>query len=218
MACLTGTPAHLMTKIAVRFTYDMATWADPLEQVSMRFLEAVKSVTPTIGGAYQVVRLDAGGTHWISRPPATDPSPQIAAGITGGTISAAVSLTSPTIQVSGAGWTINLDTTNTFKVTNTSNGDFLQVLSAALELQNSGGTASGGFDLRHLSGVDYGEMVVAGYGTAAGTLKVRPLSGTAVGAARYVPPATWTGNQRSGVAVVRAILAVRRRAFSEQST
>lgn len=111
VAAISGTPARLMTEIASRFMYDMATWTDPLEEVSMRFLEAVKSATPTIGGPWQVVRLDAGGAHWISQPPAADPSPQTAAG----TCSATVSFTSPIITVSGAGWTINLDTTNGFK-------------------------------------------------------------------------------------------------------
>ena len=114
IAATSGTPAPILAQIAARFTYDMTTWTDPLEQVSMRFLEAVKAVTPTIGGPWQVVRLDAGGAHWISQPPQ---GAGLSSELATATISAAVRMTSPELVISGSGWTINLDSTNGFKAT-----------------------------------------------------------------------------------------------------
>jgi hypothetical protein len=112
VTAISGTPAGLMGEIACRFVCDPATWIDPLEQVSMRFLEAVKLVTPTIGGPYQVLRLDSAGAHWLSRPPAADPAPQTAAG----TCNATVSFTSPSIEITAGATVINLDATNLFKI------------------------------------------------------------------------------------------------------
>ena len=94
VAIMAGTPARILGEIASRFMQDMATWTDPLEQVSMRLLEAVKRSTPTIGGPYQVVRVDSAGAHWISQPQRTgDQVPQLADGI----CTATISLTSPVI-------------------------------------------------------------------------------------------------------------------------
>jgi hypothetical protein len=96
VACMSGTPAPLLAKIAGGFMYDMATWTDSLEQVSMRFLEAVKRQTPTIGGPWQVVALDAAGAHWISWAPSSvgvaEPDAHAA-----GTCTATIGLTSPVI-------------------------------------------------------------------------------------------------------------------------
>ena len=101
---ISGTPVHLLAEIAAQFMYDMATWTDPMEQVFMRFLETVKRSTPTIGGPWQVVALDASGAHWISQAPAADPSSQTAAG----TCSALVSFTSPIIKVTAGALVIDL--------------------------------------------------------------------------------------------------------------
>jgi hypothetical protein len=81
--------------------YTPATWTDPIEHVSMRFLETVKEVTPTIGGDWQIVRLDASGAHWISRAPA-------AADLTGGTCTATVQFTAPIIKVTSGALVIDL--------------------------------------------------------------------------------------------------------------
>jgi len=105
VTAISGTPAASMAVIASKFMCDMATWTDPLEQVSMRFLEAVKSVTPTIGGPWQVVRLDTTGAHWISQlPAATVPTSQTAAA----TCAATVTLTSPIIKVTSGSLVIDL--------------------------------------------------------------------------------------------------------------
>jgi hypothetical protein len=58
-----------MADIISEFTQNPATWIDPLELVSTRLLETIKRSTPTIGGPWQVVRLNARGARWISRPP-----------------------------------------------------------------------------------------------------------------------------------------------------
>ena len=68
LAVRAGTPIELLTKISVELCKDPATWTDPMDQVSMRFLETAKRVTPSIGGPWQVVKLDNAGTHWISLP------------------------------------------------------------------------------------------------------------------------------------------------------
>ena len=175
-----GTPSHLLGS-ALQFTQDPTIWTNPPVKVVRRILAELKRSSQMIGGPDQIVCLDRTGAHWISQPPVARGAELDAR--TAATITAMVSLTAPTIVVSGSGWQINLDTANGFKVTNTGNGDFLQMLNTALILQNPGGSASSQFDLRHLSGSDYGEMVLSGGGGATGTLKVRPLSGTAVGAA-----------------------------------
>jgi hypothetical protein len=109
----------------------------------------------------------------------------IAAGnITTGTCSASVSFTAPTITVSGSGWTINLDTTNGFKVTNTSNSDHLQLVSGALLLEDSATTSGCQLNLRHPGGGQiYGEVEIYGAGTQSNDLRLRPLTSTTVGAA-----------------------------------
>ena len=48
-----GTPAALFTKIAVELCNNPATWTDPMDQVSMRFLETMKRVTPSIAGQHR---------------------------------------------------------------------------------------------------------------------------------------------------------------------
>jgi hypothetical protein len=95
VTCITGTPAALISKIAGQFMVDTATWTDPLETVSIRWLETVKEVTPTIGGPWQMVRLDAAGTHWLSQLPVADAAPQTAAG----TCNVAVAFTAPDISI-----------------------------------------------------------------------------------------------------------------------
>ena len=105
VAAISGTPARLMAEISLRFVHDMATWTDPLEAVSARFAEAVKRETPTIGGPWQIVRLDATGAHWISQPPlAAVPASETAAG----TCNASVSFTAPTIKVTAGSLVIDL--------------------------------------------------------------------------------------------------------------
>src|ERR1035437_7104158 len=95
VTCISGTPAHIMEGIAAKFMYTPATWTDPMEQVFMRFMETVKRSTKTIGGDWQIVRLDSAGSRWISQPPVVNPPFQIAAG----TCNALVSFTSPIIKV-----------------------------------------------------------------------------------------------------------------------
>jgi hypothetical protein len=106
-----------------------------MDQASMRFLEAAKRVTPSIGGPWQIVRLDSTGTHLVSLPEwsslASDAygekserlrilhganSVEVAAG--GVTIVGGV-LTSPTITIVNGTVTINLDAVNYFKLVDT---------------------------------------------------------------------------------------------------
>lgn len=115
-----GGSMRLLAEIASRFTQNPATWIDPPEQVSMRFLETVKRSTSTIGGPYQVVRLAARRARWISRPPQA--AVPLVGNLTAATITAAVSMTSPTLTVSGSGFTINLDSANGFKMTKSGTG------------------------------------------------------------------------------------------------
>lgn len=103
---ISGTPAPLLAGAASLFMLDAATWTDPLEQVSMRFLEAVKLLTPTIGGPWQVVRLDTVGTHWISEAPAARGAELDARAA--GTCSATVSFTSPIIKVTAGSLVVDL--------------------------------------------------------------------------------------------------------------
>ena len=65
-----GTPIELLTKISVELCNDPRSWSDPMDIVSMRFLETVKRGTPSncIGGPWQVVKLDSAGTHWVFLP------------------------------------------------------------------------------------------------------------------------------------------------------
>jgi hypothetical protein len=104
VTCIAGTPAALMAKIANKFMWDAATWRDPLEAVSLRWLELVKAATPEIGGSWQVVRLDTAGAHWISQPPVVDDASQTAAG----TCNATVSFTAPIIKVTAGSLVIDL--------------------------------------------------------------------------------------------------------------
>lgn len=106
VACTSGTPARLMAEISSKFIYDPKTWTDPMEQVFMRFLETVKRSTKTIGGDWQIVRLDASGARWISRAPSESNARR--AGITGGTCNALVSFTAPTIKVTAGSLVIDL--------------------------------------------------------------------------------------------------------------
>ena len=104
--------------------------------------------------------------------------------ILAGTCSASVSFTAPIITVSGSGWTINLDTGNGFKVTNTSTGDVMQFANTAVVLSDSGFNFAGEINLRRASGgYNYGEMLLLGSGTQSNDLRVRPLTQTSVGAA-----------------------------------
>ena len=101
VACVSGTPSNLLAQIASQFVCDMATWTDPMQEVFMRFMETVKESTPTIGGPWQVVRLDSAGSHWISEAPA-------AADLTGGTCSATVQFTAPIIKVTSGALVVDL--------------------------------------------------------------------------------------------------------------
>lgn len=68
LAAHAGTPIELMKKISVEIANNPRSWTDPMDQVSMRFLETAKRVTPSIGGPWQIVKLDSAGTHWVSLP------------------------------------------------------------------------------------------------------------------------------------------------------
>jgi hypothetical protein len=159
VACIAGTPAALMAKLASKFMWDAATWMDPLEAVSLRWLKAVKEVTPTIGGRWQILQLDASGAHWLSQLPAGDHASETAAG----TCSATVAFTSPIITVSGSGWTINLDTTNGFKATKGNSVFKVNMSSTTVQsfIQDTGANAITLWDALGVS------VSQAGYGSAA---------------------------------------------------
>lgn len=107
-----------------------------------------------------------------------------AGNITTGTCTASVSFTAPTITVSGSGWTINLDATSGFKVTNGSTADVLQMVSTSLLLSDSGSAFSAALNLRRApGGFNYGEFTLSGSGTQSNDLRLRPLTQTTVGAA-----------------------------------
>ncbi|MEN6607707.1 MAG: hypothetical protein ABFD60_10720 [Bryobacteraceae bacterium] len=81
-----------------------------------------------------------------------------AAKITAGTISASISMTSPTITCSGAAFTINLDSANGFKVTESGSNSYLQVDNASVAI-TGGGAAMGRTASYGLSGLSFGSSV-----------------------------------------------------------
>lgn len=126
----TGSSPEVFSEVISRFAFNLSNWTDPMEDAALRLLEALKESTPTIGGPFQMVRIDGEGSRWIMSPPAIEAS---VADLATATISAAISMTAPTITVSGSGWTINLDSTNGFKLTK--GITTLQVTGAASVLQ-----------------------------------------------------------------------------------
>lgn len=149
VSCISGTPAELLAKIASAFVMDMATWTDPIEQVSMRFLETVKGATPTIGGPWQVLRLDGDGAHWVSRPPVTIAAHETAAG----TCNATVSFTSPIITVTGSGYIINIDSANGFKVSKGSECLQINGASEMFSMSAPSGYGDGSYNFVQMSSV-----------------------------------------------------------------
>src|ERR1019366_2901282 len=117
-----GTPIELLTKIAVELCNDPATWTDPMDEVSRNFLETAKRVTPSIGGPWQIVKLGAGGTHWVSSPAWAKPEggkSETSLRVLNGSHSVTIdssgvaivggSLTSPKITCVVAGQTLTID-------------------------------------------------------------------------------------------------------------
>jgi hypothetical protein len=136
VTCMSGTPAHILAGIAAKFMYTPATWTDPLQQVSMRFLETVKRFTPdTIGGPWQVVRLDSAGTHWISEAPASRGAESDARAA--GTCSASILLTAPAIDITTGGVRIQMDATNHLKISNSSTHVVVEVSDANVRVSSS---------------------------------------------------------------------------------
>jgi hypothetical protein len=135
VTCISGTPAHILARIAAKFMYTPATWTDPIEHVSMRFLETVKRVTPTIGGPWQVVRLNSAGSHWISQPPAARGAESDARAA--GTCSASILLTAPAIDITTGGVRIQMDATNHLKISNSSTHVVVEVSDANVRVSSS---------------------------------------------------------------------------------
>jgi hypothetical protein len=63
-----GTPIEIFRKIATEFANEPSNWTGPMDRASMRFLEAAKRETHSIGGPWQIVSMDSTGTHLVSMP------------------------------------------------------------------------------------------------------------------------------------------------------
>jgi hypothetical protein len=97
---------------------DWRLFSDPPISVVSAALDALKKASSLIGGPTQIVRLDINGSRWISRLPAAIRQATCPKSI--GTITAAISMTSPTLVITGSGFRLNVDSSNAMLLTATS--------------------------------------------------------------------------------------------------
>jgi hypothetical protein len=124
------------SRYLARFRDDWRLFSDPPVTVVLGVIEKMKASSGAIGGQTQIVRLDSTGSHWIRRLPAELRMSACLRGI--GTITAAISMTSPTLTITGTGFTINIDSTNGFKITDGSS-NYLKMNSGGFTLSSASG-------------------------------------------------------------------------------
>jgi len=124
-----------------RFRHDTRLFSDPPVSVVSAILNRQKLDSSAIGGPSQIVQLDSTGSHWIRRLPAATRRATCLEGIA--TITAAISMTAPTIVVSGTGgaFTVNIDDTNGVLVTSSS-GTSVSLANGYVQVSYLSNTAS----------------------------------------------------------------------------
>ncbi len=188
------------------FSQNVATWIDPPERVAARFFETVKRSTPMSGGPNQVVRLDARGARWISRPPQA--ALPLVGNLTAATITAAVSMTSPSLTISGPGgaWTINLDVTNGFKMTRGSGSIQIGASATILALMDTNFVTTllpGGLAFTQVAPAAVGAIGPTGVGvTVSGVTTAFQQNGFSL----YGGNVPYTGNVQAAYAANRSVL------------
>lgn len=95
-----------------RLRHDWRLWTDPPISVVNAVLDAEKEASNLVGGQNQIVKIDSAGSRWISRLPAAIRQAECPKGI--GTITAAVTMTSPSLVITGSNFVLNIDSVNTF--------------------------------------------------------------------------------------------------------
>ena len=124
------------------FRSDWRIWTDPPICVVNRILDAQKGASNLIGGPPQIVLIDNNGAHWVRRLPretrqATCPETALAMA----TISAAITMTSPTLVISGAGgaFTVNIDDVNGVKVISSTTGYTVSLKDGSVKVTDASG-------------------------------------------------------------------------------
>ncbi len=167
-------------------------WSDPPVSVVNAIIDAEKAASSMIGGPTQIVKLDSDGSRWIRRLPAATRRATCPVGI--GTINAAVTMTSPTLVISGVGgaFTVNIDDTNgvlvsssggdkvslsagNVQITNSGIGASVAVTSQYINVSTSAGQAS--LDARHGGSLFLSATALASYSPSNGTLAVSDGTG-----------------------------------------
>jgi hypothetical protein len=158
LVCTSGAPLHLVGA-TFQFAQDPAIWTDPPASVVQRIMEEMKRSTPASGGPDQMVCLGSAGCYLISPPPnAVAPltgdllpatisalvsmiSPSISGGsITGESITSPVisggSINGSSIAIGSGSVTVNVDSSNYVKVTDTAGSRSTQMQAAFFRPQH----------------------------------------------------------------------------------
>ncbi len=144
-----------------RFLQDWRLFSDPPVSVVSSILDRLKKASSAIGGPTQILRLDSTGPRWISRLPVCRAPEPVRPARNGGpekmelvdvirpvaclegisTIAAAVTMTSPTLVITGSGFTVNIDSTNQIKNSNPTTGDYTTVGPSVVTVAGGSGGA-----------------------------------------------------------------------------
>lgn len=94
----TGGTLELLNSTLSRCAAEPGFWTDPAEAIASRLLTTLKDASEVSGGPNQVLRLDRNGAEWVCAPPAVSPMPVELSARAQSTVTALVSMISPSIS------------------------------------------------------------------------------------------------------------------------